>query len=74
MATYVRNDLLNSTADTAIETAISDLKALFSAEGEDRLTRKAALRVLVRRVAHKDKTNNTRPRVASENPGALIDD
>ena len=52
--------------DAAAETAIGSILT-----NDNNLTRKDALRLLVRAVVKKDKTNRHRVRQASENPAAL---
>jgi hypothetical protein len=60
------NDERTAVADTAIETAIASMLT-----GDNGLNRKQALRFLVRRAMKKNVGNQTRLRVASENPGAI---
>lgn len=56
MASKLRIDELNDSADTQIESAVTTLQALF---GNDRVTRVEALDVLVKRVLRKRRRNKT---------------
>jgi uncharacterized protein YukE len=75
MASQTRNDTLNLQADIALETAIGTMTALqFNWNGPSgtefhrNMTRKEALRVLLRRLMLKDRNNKVR-RVAANEPG-----
>jgi uncharacterized protein YukE len=75
MASMTRTDTLNLQADIALETAIDTLTALqFNWNGPSgtefhrNMTRKEALRYLIRRLMLKDRNNKLR-RVAANEPG-----
>jgi hypothetical protein len=66
MANTKTRDELVILADVAVETAVASLIA-----ADNGTSRVSALRLLTRRMVRANKINRHRPRVASENAGAL---